>query len=358
MKKSSRKKGSLATRLTIAMTTLVITTITSVTLLSLKRQQETFRAELQQQAEILLNTLVVTTGNPLYFLDVSSLREFMKQLGEANVLVSGHIYDDDGRLIADAYRPNILAYEITPDPFGQKLLNSPQIKFIWYKDRLIAGRAVLLGNQTVGAVSVGLSTKPLHAKINAVRNQGIAAATTAALCGTVLSLLLSRSITEPLQQMTRATKQLAAGDLSQTITITSNDELEVLAESFNSMTSRLRELIARIQDRAEQLHQSESKNRALLDAIPDLILVFNQEGILLDCKCQTNENTPLSLPFKSIIGKKLMKFLLMIRLNYYFFISKKLSLVKLYKSVNMNNLLGMKNFIMKPELWSVVREKF
>lgn len=303
MRKRNPRNGSLATRLTIAMTTLVIFAITSVTLLSLRRQQETFQAELQQQAEILLNTLVVTSADPLYFLDVSFLKELMGELGEDKVLVAGYVYDKDGRILADAHHAGILTYGVKPNAFGQQLVKSPHIQFFWQQDRLIAGKAVFLGHQTVGAVSVGLSTEPLKAKMNAVRDQGIAVALAAALIGTFISLLLSRSITEPLKQMTGATQRLAGGDLSQTISINTNDELAVLADSFNSMTFQLRNLIDGIQHRAEQLRQSEGKNRALLNAIPDLILLLNQQGIVLDCKYKSLKENSLPANFEEIIGK-------------------------------------------------------
>ncbi|MEB3828209.1 sensor histidine kinase [Phormidium sp. CCY1219] len=311
MGKLSWKKGSLATKLTLAMTTLTIVTVVGVTWLSLRRAQHSFRSELQHQAEILLDTLAVTTSDALYVLDADFMEEIMEQLGADRVLVAGRIYEGEGRIIADAYSDDVLVYSIEPDPFGKQLVNSDRTVFIWKSDRLIAGKAVILGNQRLGAVSVGLSTAPLKAKMAAVRQQGLLVALAAASAGTFVALLLSRSITEPLKQMTAATQRLARGELDRQIEVRTHDELAVLAESFNQMTDRLRQSIVTLEQRAEALRQSESKNQALLNAIPDLMLQFRADGTFVDFKGSKGDtllqtNAPLfDRPVSEILPKEL-----------------------------------------------------
>jgi len=265
MGKFSQRKGSLATKLTLTMTSLVIVAVASVTWLSLHREQQTFRKELEQQAQILLDTVAVTTSDSLYLLDADFMEEIMEQLGTDKVLVAGRIYEKEGRVVADAYGSNVLVYSTKPDPFGKELVQSNKTIFKWQSDQLLAGKAVIVGRQRLGAISVGLSIAPLKTKMVTVRNQGLAVALAAASVGTLVALLIGRSITEPLGQMTKATQRLAAGDLSQKITIHSNDELAVLADSFNRMTSQLRDVIESLEHRAEELRQSEGKNRALLN---------------------------------------------------------------------------------------------
>ncbi len=82
------------------MTTLVMATVTSISWLSLRREQQTFRKELEQQAEILLDSLTVTTADALYLLDADFLEEIMTRLGAERVLVAGRVYEKEGRVIA------------------------------------------------------------------------------------------------------------------------------------------------------------------------------------------------------------------------------------------------------------------
>ena len=297
------KQWPLATKLMLAMTGLVIVAVAGVTMLSLRREQKTFKAELQQQAELLLDTLKLVTADALYLENADFLEQVMEQLGTNELVKSGRIYQAEGRVVARADPLNGMVFSLQSSKFGQQLLQSKETVFLWKNEELIAGKAVILGRKPVGAISVSLSTEPLKTKIAVVRNQGLGAAIAAAAAGTFLALLLSRSITEPLKQMTAATKRLAEGDLTQKITIGSNDELAVLADAFNSMTSQVRELVQSLEQQTADLRQSESKNRALLNTIPDSMFRFSQDGTLVDFKaardCQTPEFS------EELVGNKL-----------------------------------------------------
>lgn len=71
------------------------------------------------------------------------------------------------------------------------------------------------------------------------------AVTWGALGGTTLALLLgvllARTLTQPLQELTTATESIAAGDLGRQVSVRSNDEIGKLAASFNTMSLRLKE---------------------------------------------------------------------------------------------------------------------
>jgi PAS domain S-box-containing protein len=271
------------------MTGLVMAVVAGVTGLSVYREQQTFRAELQQQAELLINTLTLVTSDALYLQDIDSLKQVMQQLGNYGLVEDGWIYQAQGRLVAKASAERGIVYSLTPDDFGVQLLESRNTIFVWQNNQLIAGKAVILGRQPVGAISVSLSTRPLQAKIVAVRNRGITIAVVAASLGTGLSLLLSRSITEPIKQMTVATQRLAKGELHQKIIVHSKDELATLADSFNLMSAKLGQSIQNLEQQAEDLRQSQAKNRALLNAIPDSIWLLRPDGTLIDIKTARGE---------------------------------------------------------------------
>jgi two-component system sensor histidine kinase BaeS len=55
----------------------------------------------------------------------------------------------------------------------------------------------------------------------------------------VLGLLLARTLTQPIRELTSATQAVARGDLDQQVAVRSKDELGELARSFNQMSSDL-----------------------------------------------------------------------------------------------------------------------
>lgn len=65
-----------------------------------------------------------------------------------------------------------------------------------------------------------------------------------------ISLLISRHISDPIRSLVAGSKQLAGGDLSQTVKIDRRDELGVLAGAFNEMVRSLRGLLTQVAEAA------------------------------------------------------------------------------------------------------------
>lgn len=277
-------KDSLATKLTLSVTTLVILAVSSVTGLYLRYQQQTFRQELKQQARILLDSLEIATANALKEGNDQVLDRLVQNLDEKQVTVASWVYERNGQVIAEADGREGLADTPDVDPFAVELLESQTTVFRWVEDRLIAGQAVRDEGEAIGAVSVALSTESLEEKMAVVRDLGIVVAIIAAAIGAVLALLLSRSISESLKEITTATERFAQGDLTQKIVLRTYNELAMLADAFNSMSDQIRELFDNMAERTAALHQSEAKNIALLIAIPDLMFGFTQDGTFVDYK--------------------------------------------------------------------------
>ncbi|WP_256995807.1 sensor histidine kinase [Halomicronema hongdechloris] len=86
-----------------------------------------------------------------------------------------------------------------------------------------------------------------------------------------MAVVLSRSITTPLQALVVATRKIAQGDLNQQVPIQSHDELAVLAQSFNEMTSRLQQTLSLLQAHKDELEQRvQERTQALSEAIQHL----------------------------------------------------------------------------------------
>lgn len=241
----------LAFKLTVIISSIIVFLVVIISALTIQRERQNFRAELEQQAALLLDTLAASGADSLYFLDADFLGDLMLNLGMFEVLVYGRFYDDHGRIVADAIDANN-RFVSDPDPFGTELLASEEIQFIWEKDRLIAGRAVVLGAQTVGAVSVGLPTAPLAAKIDEVQTQGLVIAVTAVLVGMILANFVSRSITESLQEMAGVTRRIRGGDLTQRVDIRTGAELMALGDDFNQMADKLESTLRQMEMEIEE----------------------------------------------------------------------------------------------------------
>jgi PAS domain S-box-containing protein len=316
------RQWPLAAKLTLTMTTLVILTVAGVTLLSIQRELTTFRTELEQQAELLLNTLLVSATDPLYALDAGFLEDLVQDFGKTGVGES-QIYDLDGRLVADSTVPSQLAFALESDELGIRLVQADQTVYDWQAEALVAGKPVVVGNQRLGAISVTLPTAPLVAKMEATRNQGITVGLVAVVAGALLSLLVNRTITSPLRVLIEATERISSGDFSQPVAVQSADELAALAGAFNNMSGQLHETLQSLEQRAtdfqhanlelvreiaerkrieQELAQSSEMLQLVMNTIPQSLFWKDRNSIFLGCNRRLAQD--LKLPDTNwIIGK-------------------------------------------------------
>ena len=308
MRHLSWKRWSIAAKLTVTITLSVVVAVGGVTWLSLRRERQNFRRELQDRAESILDLVSATSADALYLLEIKVLSHLFAQLGDQDVVVSGTIYDAQGQAIVDTDRV-VPTYSLVSDPLGEALLENTETVFLWYDDRLVAGKAMRVGTQTIGAISIGLSTDPLEQKMAIVRQRGLWVALCSAGGGVLLALFVSRSITRTLKRMVTLTGEIAAGDLDRTLTVEGEDEFAQLAGAFNSMTAQVRNMVTYLEHRAEELQKSEEKNQALLEAIPDLMFRVRRDGMYLDVQMSPEQRGQLLLSTSGLLGKHLKEVL-------------------------------------------------
>ncbi|NEZ54246.1 ATP-binding protein [Adonisia turfae] len=104
---------------------------------------------------------------------------------------------------------------------------------------------------------------------------------TLVLCAIALAVAIlsgiatARWITAPVMAMAQASEKLAQGDLEQQIVPSPIADIDTLAGAFNKMASQLK-------DSFEALQQSETTNRAIVEAIPDLLIHAKRDGTYLE----------------------------------------------------------------------------
>ena len=86
---------------------------------------------------------------------------------------------------------------------------------------------------------------------------------------------LGRSILDPIQALTRATREMAEDKFDQTVPVASRDELGELAGAFNRMAAQLRSYRQSTSEQILRLHRT---METTLASFPDPIFVFNRHG--------------------------------------------------------------------------------
>jgi PAS domain S-box-containing protein len=93
--------------------------------------------------------------------------------------------------------------------------------------------------------------------------------------GTLLAFFLANRIVEPLRQLTASTAKMAGGDLNAKVSVSSRDEVGVLAAEYNRMAERIRQL--RSSDMGKLL-VAQQTTEAAIDSLYDPVIVTDGEG--------------------------------------------------------------------------------
>lgn len=90
-------------------------------------------------------------------------------------------------------------------------------------------------------------------QLNTAQVVSIAGAAIVLLAGLVLAWAIARGIVRPILKLTGTAQQIQAGDLAAQAEVTTKDEIGILGNAFNAMTSKLRETLESLLDYLEQV---------------------------------------------------------------------------------------------------------
>ena len=233
---------SLQGKITSLMSLLVMATVFLLTFVSIQRERASYQSELLEKADLLLDAISLTLRDSLYTLQVDELSDVARVVSRNEDVTIFKVYDKDGHVIVDSSQSGLL-FSQNADSLGMfiLLMNPNEVYSEMQEKQLLVGRPVILGNQLIGAVMVGLSTEPLMTKISTITTQGIVFGLFTLLLGSLLTFIVSRQITTPLTNLSNIVGQMADGNLSVRVAQTSKDEIGQLAGAFNEMATGLQE---------------------------------------------------------------------------------------------------------------------
>ena len=112
------------------------------------------------------------------------------------------------------------------------------VEFVW------AVRVIMSQAQALHSPVGPDGSEQLLAALRTLRNKAFLIGIVQAVVTLTVLVMLIRRITDPLQQMIDKAWLISEGDLSRTIPVVRNDEIGLLAETINGLTSNVQELVA------------------------------------------------------------------------------------------------------------------
>lgn len=229
-----------------------------------KRTQEALEDELERRGLSLAKNLAYNSIYGVSMEDARALDRLVKGMLEEGDVAYVIITDTQGKILAhsnsgeigkvlsDSVSRAALKAEIpetqklgTPD--GQTVYDiaAPVVAQVGIES---LGSSAASPAIKLGTARIGLSSKALKEKLNAILKMAVLIAFAVIGIGIGISAFFVRLIVTPLERMAHAAVKIAGGDFTQKVDVTLQDEIGVLGQTFTKMSENLSNMIKNIQE--------------------------------------------------------------------------------------------------------------
>ncbi len=138
-------------------------------------------------------------------------------------------------------------------------------------DMLYTAVVSQVNGKKVGAARVALPLSDVEAHLEHIRRTLLGTTLLATLIAVAIAILIAEGTTRPLRDLSAAARRLSAGELQRVTTASTQDEVGVLARSFNSMAAQLHAQLQALKTESEKLS-------AVLQQMTDGVAIVDQSG--------------------------------------------------------------------------------
>jgi len=189
-------------------------------------------------------------------------------------LVAGDSNEDPTAMDNHADRPEFLG--ALKEDRGASLRHSITLK----KDFMYVAVPMKKGSQTIAVVRASIPINAVDKALKSIQLKILFAGLVMALFSAILSLMVSRRITQPIGQIRKWAESIAKGAGSMKKgqpkpSVHSSEEIEGLCESLSRMAEELRQ-------RIEQMSRQQNEMKAVFSSMTEGVIAFDMEEHVLD----------------------------------------------------------------------------
>ncbi|MCK4322836.1 HAMP domain-containing protein [candidate division WOR-3 bacterium] len=235
----------------------------------------------------------------IHFLKDKNYKELdslIKNLGE-RIDTRITVINPEGVVLADSKKdPKLMENHATrPEVLkalygktGSSLRSSTTIK----KEMLYVAIPVYEKGELLGILRVSLFLEQIKILLNSIRMNIVWVIVTIIILSLIGAFFFSKSLTNPITELVRASSKVAGGDFDVKIYLKGRDELQTLVDSFNNMIARIKELMT-------ELAQQKDTLNAIITSIAEGLIVLDKKGKIL----LSNESFKKMVENPSVNGK-------------------------------------------------------
>ncbi|MBN1644340.1 MAG: HAMP domain-containing protein [Dehalococcoidales bacterium] len=236
-------------------------------------QTDNLRTYLTNEAKI-----TAEASSPYFFLSSDDLDDLAGRIGEeinARVTIIGI----DGTVLGDSEedpltmdnhgtRPEVIAALSSGYGESIRLSNTLNIEMMY------VAAPIEQNGEVLGVSRIALPLGIVQTSVNHVILVLVITILVTILLVGFIAWFIARITTRPIREVTQASRQMAAGDLEQTLIVRGRDEAGELAQSFNEMSNNIRKLV-------ESISNEQATLLTILSNMTDGVILTNKEGNII-----------------------------------------------------------------------------
>jgi two-component system phosphate regulon sensor histidine kinase PhoR len=224
------------------------------------------------------NRLVTHARVFSHYAELTFLGNDLAQRFGEDVNVRVRILDYRGMVVGDSAFPSNQIGEIINTQTVQKALAGEIARDVALgegKQRVMNVSAPLIANNSIiGVVNLSTSLDEIDSTLSFFRMIFYLTTLLSIVLAFGVGSYLAKTVTEPLREVTVAAHELSRGDFDYQVRKRHNDEVGILADTFNLLSRRLKETI-------EEISGERNKLSAVLTSIADGVIAVDRDGRFL-----------------------------------------------------------------------------
>jgi transcriptional regulator with GAF, ATPase, and Fis domain len=249
---------SLKSRLLLAVAGLVIGSGLIIAFLATQRYSAALRRAMHSQAENLAHSVALDAADKVLLNDLVALQRMLDQQTQSNPAIAYIFVMRDGRVLAHTFERGVPVQLLEANRIGPA--HQPHFKeIVSQKGEPFLDTAWPIYEGKAGVLRLGFSESPYRRQVAGLWEEIGAFTLGILLMALAGGLLFVRRITRPLAALVKATKEIDRGESKTRVAVQGQDEIAVLATSFNQMVSRQEEYTRRLEEQALELERAHNQ---------------------------------------------------------------------------------------------------
>ena len=208
---------NLGLKFSLAVTVLIVLTMTGVAWLVLSNQKDALRENTARSNLVMARNLAHDAASPMLVFDPLRLDELVRTVREATACAYALVMDREGRIVAHTDRGRI---STRPEPAGDPVLTGREIVREYLTDAEFVKEFTVpihVGSEVLGAVSVAYSIRTTDAiierELSGLRRSIVLITGAVLLLGVIGAFGVSTLLTRPITRLKQRMQEVQAGSL-------------------------------------------------------------------------------------------------------------------------------------------------